>query len=234
MGYPTYFINSFTVGSTVTGLHLLVTYVSNFDQLFILMINKVSYRGMLYFHIRQWHSPSSLIVTEICNSDYKVMLSLHMYYRWQYWLHWWPPIHTHTISEPNHPNTPSLPVSTKRKEYIHEFQCPNPMYKRPFVTQHGLSLHFHNSKNLFCNPSPQYRTVTEQSLTFELPPKQEPLNETSKKLGTEDGRYLLSMLIGWWLIASPRMNLFPMMVTSWTHRSMIVFLPMIRPLPVLD
>ncbi len=91
------------------------------------------------------------------------------------------------MSQPNHDSKPSLPLATKRKECIHEFQCPNPMCMRPFDTQWGLSLHFHNSNNLFCNPSPQYRTRTEQTFTFKLPPNQEPCNDTSKHLGTDHG-----------------------------------------------
>jgi hypothetical protein len=95
--------------------------------------------------------------------------------------------HIHTMSQPNHDSKPSLPLATKRKECIHEFQCPNPMCMRPFDTQRGLSLHFHNSNNLFCNPSPQYRTTTEQTFTFKLPPNQEPCDDTSKHLGTDLG-----------------------------------------------
>jgi hypothetical protein len=72
------------------------------------------------------------------------------------------------MTPPNVGNTPSLPVSMERNECIHEFQCPNPMCKRPFGTKRGLSLHYHNSNNLFCNPSPHYRTETEQTFTFEL------------------------------------------------------------------
>jgi hypothetical protein len=51
---------------------------------------------------------------------------------------------------------------------VHQFQCPNPMCQRSFDTQRGLSLHFRNQMNMFCNPSPQFRTEKEEALPFEL------------------------------------------------------------------
>jgi hypothetical protein len=53
-----------------------------------------------------------------------------------------------------------------------------------FDIQHGLSLHFYNSNNLFCNPSLQYQTTpSEQSLSFEL---LSPPNDTTNHSDKED------------------------------------------------
>jgi hypothetical protein len=52
-----------------------------------------------------------------------------------------------------------------------------------FDTQCGLTLHFHNANNLFCNLSPQYWTRTsEQSVLSEL----SPLNDMTDRFGKED------------------------------------------------
>lgn len=39
------------------------------------------------------------------------------------------------------------------------------------MSHQGLTLHYHHLKILFWNPSPQYQTMAEKSLNFELPPQ---------------------------------------------------------------
>jgi hypothetical protein len=64
---------------------------------------------------------------------------------------------------------PQAPLWAVMTECKHEYECPNPMCKRAFASQCGLSLHYHNSNNMFCNPLPGYCTTAEQSLNFDLP-----------------------------------------------------------------
>jgi hypothetical protein len=61
------------------------------------------------------------------------------------------------------------------------------MYKRVYTLQQGLTLHYHHSKNLFCNPSPQYRTLVEESVNFDLPPRVEA--NLTDNLGSETGSF---------------------------------------------
>lgn len=72
-------------------------------------------------------------------------------------------------------------VWPQMKECLHQFQCPNPMCKSVFGTQRGLSLHFRNSNNYFCNPLGQYRTDAEHSYTLDPPPQYDSETESLEK-----------------------------------------------------
>jgi hypothetical protein len=45
--------------------------------------------------------------------------------------------------------------------------CKRVLYK----SQQHLTLHYHHSKNLFSNPSPQYQSTVEESFNFKLSPQ---------------------------------------------------------------
>ena len=68
----------------------------------------------------------------------------------------------------------------------HEYQCPNPLCQRVFLSRRGLSMHFYHQNNVFCNPPEMLRTGGEVIFPSHLPDMLDPLSENSEGSDADD------------------------------------------------